>query len=563
MGEIRRQAEEIEGSIEMETCRSVAGGGKEIELEAQPQSTSQSPADSSPATGTQVGAPTLSKPGGHPYGVPLAHELRGWLDLHRDKYPTNRQFASDLGITPDSLQAYLASRAFPLRKHCEPLYRATGLDCFGPGRERARGRHKARAHHLAHQTRVPHIELERLRQEENRLEAVSYGPDKLNVCLGCGWAGRNLSRHVNACPVDPRPAPAYKDKWGYNKTNPLMTAELSTKSSEVRKLSQRCLAAQEKNRQKVLEAFADQRQRGHRGPMRLEFVLRKRGRRLPERPDRRKVPDSKILEILALDLPIAQSAERAIFTDDSGKRKHLSQTAFYHRAQKLGYNATDVKARRALITKYIFDLRPWLRVQQQPVTMKQIIQRHVQALRGDAPEAFQRFTPFLSSLEAALNEHPGLIGEVVRRASSTAVITLAADVFQRVRTRREVGAAQKPKDGGDTKRLSTRVIEKGRFCDRVVQEMRQIHRMCADGGRSIAEIQTNHPEFAAWKVRDTLAEEDREVFNHPRQWGPTVGYARLVVGKHYRRHADTVKDWMKAFRRWHRVHPASADSPTP
>lgn len=418
------------------------------------QSTSQSPADSSPVRRAQVEAPILSKPGTHSFGVPFAQELREWLDLHRDKYPTNRQFATDLGITPDSLQAYLASRAFPLRNHCESLYRATGLDCFGPDRERARRRHKARTHHLAHQTRVPQVELERLRREENRLEAVSYGPAKLNVCLGCGWVGRNLSRHVDACPAYPAPAPAYKDKWGYNKTNPLMTAELSTKSSELRKHSDRSLEAQKENRKEVLEAFADQRQRGHRGPMRLEFVLKKRGRRLPRRLDQQKVPDSRILEILALDLPVAQSAELASFTDANGKRKHLSQTAFYRRAQKLGYNAADVKARRALITKYIFDLRPWLRVQEQPVTIEQIIQRHVQGLRSDAPEAFQRFTPFLPSLEAELNEHPESIGEVVRRASSTAVITLAANVFQRVRARREVGGAGKPKDAGEPTKLS-------------------------------------------------------------------------------------------------------------
>jgi transcriptional regulator with XRE-family HTH domain len=113
-------------------------------------------------------------------------------------------------------------------------------------------------------------------------------------------------------------------------------------------------------------------------------------------------------------------------------------------------------------------------------------------------------------------------------------------------------------------RLSARVIEKGRFCDRVVQEMRQIKSLCVDSGWTIAEIQTNHPEFAAWKVRDTLAEEDRNVFNHPRQWGPTVGYGRLVLGKHYGRHADTVKDWIKAFRSEERVRLASAaSSPTP
>jgi len=96
---------------------------------------------------------------------------------------------------------------------------------------------------------------------------------------------------------------------------------------------------------------------------------------------------------------------------------------------------------------------------------------------------------------------------------------------------------------------SEATMRKGRFCDRVIGEMRQIRGLTIDGGRSIAEIQTEHPDWAVWNLRDALGEEDRDTFNHPRQWGPVVGLALSILAKHYGKHRTTVWDWVKVYRK--------------
>jgi hypothetical protein len=104
-----------------------------------------------------------------------------------------------------------------------------------------------------------------------------------------------------------------------------------------------------------------------------------------------------------------------------------------------------------------------------------------------------------------------------------------------------------------SKKISARTIEKGVFCDRVIEEMRQIKRLCLDGGRTIVEIQIGNPDFAAWKVRDTLPQEDRDAFNCPRGWGAPVGYAENILGKHYGKHPETVRNWVKDARAAKRI----------
>lgn len=96
---------------------------------------------------------------------------------------------------------------------------------------------------------------------------------------------------------------------------------------------------------------------------------------------------------------------------------------------------------------------------------------------------------------------------------------------------------------------SLKIVQKGQLCDQIIREMHQIRRFCFDGGRSIVEIQTEHPEFAAWNLRAALGEEDRDVFNHPRQWGPVRGYALMLLGKSQGRHPESVLRWVKAYRR--------------
>ena len=95
----------------------------------------------------------------------------------------------------------------------------------------------------------------------------------------------------------------------------------------------------------------------------------------------------------------------------------------------------------------------------------------------------------------------------------------------------------------------SRTIERGKFCEQVINEIKRIRNLHLGSGMSVAEIQKENPEWTAWKVRESLRSEDRETFNHPRQWGPPVGYARLILSKVQEVSVHTVKAWVKAYSR--------------
>jgi len=97
-------------------------------------------------------------------------------------------------------------------------------------------------------------------------------------------------------------------------------------------------------------------------------------------------------------------------------------------------------------------------------------------------------------------------------------------------------------------KVSERTIEKGKFCMRFIADLRKINTQTRERGLTIAELQENFPDLIAWKVRDTLPEDNRDVFNHPRQWGPVVGYALDVLAMHFDRDTESVKRWLKASR---------------
>jgi hypothetical protein len=96
---------------------------------------------------------------------------------------------------------------------------------------------------------------------------------------------------------------------------------------------------------------------------------------------------------------------------------------------------------------------------------------------------------------------------------------------------------------------ASRPIERGQFCQQVIDEIRRIKNLHLGSGMSIAEIQNENPKWAAWNVRESLSSEDRETFNHPRRWGAPVGYARLILSKDQAVTVDTVRSWVKAYRR--------------
>ena len=99
--------------------------------------------------------------------------------------------------------------------------------------------------------------------------------------------------------------------------------------------------------------------------------------------------------------------------------------------------------------------------------------------------------------------------------------------------------------------LPGRVLH-GKFCDQVVSEIRKVKFMCGEGGKTVAEIKNEHPDFAVWDLVAGLSGEDQEMFQHPNRWASPTGYAHLILSKHYCRVRGTIKNWRKAYRRHRR-----------
>ena len=96
------------------------------------------------------------------------------------------------------------------------------------------------------------------------------------------------------------------------------------------------------------------------------------------------------------------------------------------------------------------------------------------------------------------------------------------------------------------------IVLKGKRCDEIVQEIRRLRNMVVTHHRTMAEIRSQNPGFQVWALSEILSEADRETFNHPRQWGPPVGYALGLLAKDYLRSAHTVADWRKIYRQTRR-----------
>jgi hypothetical protein len=90
--------------------------------------------------------------------------------------------------------------------------------------------------------------------------------------------------------------------------------------------------------------------------------------------------------------------------------------------------------------------------------------------------------------------------------------------------------------------------EKGKRCHEIVAEIRKIRNMADGFQRTVSQIGTDNPGFQVWSLVAHLSDEDREIFNHPRQWGPVVGYARNLLGKDYSCKPDTIRKWITKYR---------------
>jgi hypothetical protein len=91
-------------------------------------------------------------------------------------------------------------------------------------------------------------------------------------------------------------------------------------------------------------------------------------------------------------------------------------------------------------------------------------------------------------------------------------------------------------------------LRRGKRCDQILKEMRRIKYWRLDAVKTMAEIQTEHPDLAVWKLREGLGLEDREFFDRPNRWESVVTYGLGLLGKEYGRKPATVNDWVKEFR---------------
>jgi hypothetical protein len=92
-------------------------------------------------------------------------------------------------------------------------------------------------------------------------------------------------------------------------------------------------------------------------------------------------------------------------------------------------------------------------------------------------------------------------------------------------------------------------LERGRRCAQIVEEMKRFRYLRLDSCRTVKEIQTDCPNFYIWELRENLPGDDRELFDHPNQWGSVVTYAYGILGKHYAKSWTTIRDWVKAWNR--------------
>lgn len=163
--------------------------------------------------------------------------------------------------------------------------------------------------------------------------------------------------------------------------------------------------------------------------------------RLEQSRRRRKIPDSKILEIIALGLPTAEAAKRA----------GIAERNFLARAQKLGCDTGASQRQRQRSQRLVFELRKWIALQPQIPTSEQITQHYTDALRSGLLMPSPELLSFIAHLEAELRERPETIAEIrlPSKAAVAVVLTLASRVSQRMRAR---SAADGPV-GADTTRI--------------------------------------------------------------------------------------------------------------
>lgn len=102
---------------------------------------------------------------------------------------------------------------------------------------------------------------------------------------------------------------------------------------------------------------------------------------------------------------------------------------------------------------------------------------------------------------------------------------------------------------GSSSPLSPRIEEAGNFCIRVISELRRIRHSYPVS--NMVQIKDQNQDFSVWEMFEdsVFDDEDREIFNHPNRWGPTVGYGHSRLAKYYGKSTDTIKRWVKLYRK--------------
>lgn len=93
------------------------------------------------------------------------------------------------------------------------------------------------------------------------------------------------------------------------------------------------------------------------------------------------------------------------------------------------------------------------------------------------------------------------------------------------------------------------LLERGKHCYTIREEIGRIRNLRGVRGLTIEEIQAKTPNFFVWDLVKQLPQEEQETFRQPSQWGPTAGYARRLLGHYYGKSPETVKGWIKAYRK--------------
>jgi hypothetical protein len=108
--------------------------------------------------------------------------------------------------------------------------------------------------------------------------------------------------------------------------------------------------------------------------------------------------------------------------------------------------------------------------------------------------------------------------------------------------------------GSDGIELSP-TLRNGQYCNRVIDEIRKIRHL--HRASTVAQMRTDHPDFLVWAMIDhtDIDAEDRDIFFHPRRWGPVVGYAIGLLARHFGKSEETIKRWRKAYKRHDRRAP--------